>query len=948
MMNCKKRSEIFLIVIIGALLSVYFYSQLIHTEIPIHSDDAATATDLRDMIEMGNFRWIYWISPLGCLNGMLYLIFGPTEFFLQIFFAIKYFLCITVALYLAVYNKEISWRVLPFFIFFALPGNFGIASIQPLKFHVWTEFVPLVCLAYIFSRGNRICFLNKRDIFIIIIFALCGLCERDILIIVTCWFPLVLYWAIYLYQKGYIAKYMKYFAVAGMFVLIVGKVFFSFAQYDGYGASSFVDVETIFSNLFIGIAGFLAMFNIDIIGSNVLQFNTIINGIRLLILFYSIYCVAIIMKDIFKKQIENVNMDEAILAISSVVLVAAYLFGGKREDEISVRYMAYCYYIFLILSCRKLLEIIDKQKYEIQLNKFRVNLAACFFIVCIAVTVNPVRFFRDENVTDELAEQVLKIDELKSGVGSFWAADVVSCLTNYKNEVQAGEWYADGTIRPYMNEWDSYRNGNRSYNFFIEDCNRGNFGIHSNNLVKSFGWYQKEMKLCNANVYLYDYDIRTVPLLIHADDKAYLKNYSELEIKNQYICMKEREDLQLHNLYITAGKIRVTISGDFDEKAFELKSDEKAEIHLVESKKNRVIYEITVKQLYKNFEMKVTSNSENIVQIRNIRIERLENCIVLPTEPEYTLDLASGYYIFGIEGEGVKNAQMVFELNEKRINADKINNGRMKVAYGIHLPDGGKLKVSAFYKGSIECVYYQNQILSLINDPNRTIYTIDHGIRMKKSEGLIYGPYESLQSGEYALDIYGSGLDRADIRFTYDGGISFENFVLIQNNPEHYTYRINLEEDLEAFEVLVSDVRETDLEVDYYVLTEVDTKFAENVNLNYLYNSKDISTKSTIDHNRKVITLKSGEFCYGPYVNLQKGTYMLSIFGDHLLDSEISITTENGKQRIDDLHRILDTEKELYIQFELSEMSKNLEIVIKNTTQNREIEIERYTIQTVN
>lgn len=948
MVKYKKKSEFLMIILIGALLSVYFYSQLINTELPIHSDDAATATDLRDMIEMGNFKWIYWISPLGCLNGVLYVLFGPTEFFLQLFFAIKYFFCITVTLYLAVYNKKIRWCLLPFFVFFALPGNFGIASIQPLKFHVWTELVPLICLLYIFHRGNRISFLNKRDILVLAVFSACGLFERDILIIVTCWLPLIVYCFIYLYQKGYITKYIKYFTVAGMLILIVGKAFFSFVQYNGYGASSFVEIETIFSNLFIGIAGFLSMFNIDIIGTNILQFNTIINGIRLLVLFYAMWCVACIMKDIFKKQIENVNMDEAILAISSIVLVSAFLLGGKREDEISIRYMAYSYYIFLILSCRKLFEIIGNKKLQFQLKTCKVNVITCFFVVCISVTVNPIRLSREENIADELAEQILQMDdELKCGMGSFWVADVVSCLTDYSHEVQASEWNANGTILPYMNEWDSYRNGSRNYNFFIEDCNQGNFGINSNNLLKSFGGYRKKTKICNANVYLYDYDIRTVPLSINADDQVYIKNYSDLEIKNQYILMKKGEELQLQNLYVTSGKIRVTISGDFETNAIALKSDEKATIHLTKNMKSLAIYEITAEQLYDNFDLKVTSNTEAINKIRNIRIERLENCILLPVESEYTLDLSSGYYIFGMEGDDVKNSQMEFEMNGKKMDAEKINSGRMKAAYGIQVINGGKLKVSAYYKGRIKSVYYQNQILGMINNPNRTIYTLNHGMLTKKSEGLLYGPYANLEPGEYLIDIYGSKLDCADIRFTYEGGVSFEDFILIRNNPNHYTYRINLEEDLDAFEVLISDIRDTDLEVDYYAITALNTQFVEKVELSYPYNSQDIYTKAEIDDNRKVITLKSGEFCYGPYVNLQSGKYMLSILGDNLSDSEISITIENGEQRIDHLYKILDTGNKLDIQFEVEEISKNLEIIIKNI-QKEEIEIERYTIQSIN
>ena len=48
-----KAIKVIEIIIVGFLLSVYFYSQLINMEIPIHSDDVATASDLRDHIDMG-------------------------------------------------------------------------------------------------------------------------------------------------------------------------------------------------------------------------------------------------------------------------------------------------------------------------------------------------------------------------------------------------------------------------------------------------------------------------------------------------------------------------------------------------------------------------------------------------------------------------------------------------------------------------------------------------------------------------------------------------------------------------------------------------------------------------------------------------------------------------------------------------------------------------------
>ena len=114
----------------GALCSLYFYNQLIHIEIPIHSDDAGAVTDLRDIIEFGNARWSYWISPLAWVNGLLYVLLGPTEVFVQSFFTIRYFFCIVLALYIALFHeKKIEWWLLPIFIFFSMPGSFGTASI---------------------------------------------------------------------------------------------------------------------------------------------------------------------------------------------------------------------------------------------------------------------------------------------------------------------------------------------------------------------------------------------------------------------------------------------------------------------------------------------------------------------------------------------------------------------------------------------------------------------------------------------------------------------------------------------------------------------------------------------------------------------------------------------------------------------------------------------------
>lgn len=932
------------IIAMGVLLAVYFYSQLISTEVPIHSDDAGTATDMRDVIEMGTADWKYWTRPLILLNRLVYMLAGPSELFLQLFFAIKYGICISLTLYLALYfKKKFMWWLLPFFIFFCLPGNFGTASIQPLKFHVWTQIVPLICLVYILTKGNALYLLKKKDLFVIFCFAVFGLIEKDILVIVTCWLPFLLYVLIDVWQKGMIKKYRNHLLAFSMLGLLFGKVFMSAVEYEGYGASSFVRIEDIGNNLVVGITGFLSMFNIELIGSNILQFQTIIGGIRLLVLGYAIWCVAAVIHDIFVVKIENVDMINAILAISVVVLLVVYLFGGMREDAISIRYMAYSYYALLVVSCRKTCELGDEEQFLIRRNRYRVNVLTCFFVICIAVTVNGISFQREENDTDRLAEQLQKINTIECGMGSFWTAGVMSCLTNYETEIQAGEIENNGRIVPYLNKWDSYCSGNRNYNFFIEDCERGDFGITAKNLLKNYGIYDKKYELEHANVYVYDYDIRTAPLNINTDSREYMQNYDDLTIENNSIQLKQNECMELDSLYLSVGKIRMSVNGKFEKNALAIELGETASIQMVDKNKNKAVYEITAEKLYEKMKIKLSNRESDVCEIKNICLERLQNSILLQNDVEYTLDLMPGYYIFGIEGSQIKNSEILFDTKGVKHYAKRINNGKNKVAYGIQVLKPGTVNVAIKSKGSVSEIYYQNEIRNSFDHPRRKVYTINDGIRVKKSTGLLYGPYDSLEPGIYEVDIYGESLESTDIRFTYDGGTPLDYAMLIQKNGDHLTYRIEIDDKRELFEVLVSGTDGKDCKVYYYTLTSVDRDSLKKVDLMYDYDDHNIQT-SAVNAEGDELLLNKHDVCYGPYINLAAGKYHLELFGRNLADAEVAVTYQNGEQTVQNIKKDNCTEIKLEMEFVLEETAENVEIVIRNN-QNDAVGIKRYKIR---
>ena len=117
-------------------------------------------------------------------------------------------------------------------------------------------------------------------------------------------------------------KYINWILLSGAIVLIFGKILFGTFIYDGYGASRFVSVEEFVENIGTGISGFLTMFNINLIGADVLQFSTLISGLRLILLIGAIGVLVSTTKQLWLKKIENVNVVEAVLTLSAYVVIA--------------------------------------------------------------------------------------------------------------------------------------------------------------------------------------------------------------------------------------------------------------------------------------------------------------------------------------------------------------------------------------------------------------------------------------------------------------------------------------------------------------------------------------------------------------------------------------------------------------------------------------------------
>lgn len=936
----KKRKFFFsitVIVFIGILCSLYFYNQLIHITIPIHSDDAGTATDIRDIIELGNTRWSYWLSPFNWVNGLLYYWFGATEFFLQSFFVFKYFVCITISVFLAMYNeKKITWYFLPLFLFLIMPGCFGTASIHPLKFHVWTIAIPLICLAYILVKGNNINKLNKCNVLVLIMLSVIGIIERDILIVITCWCPFGLYWLIVLLQKGYVKKYIKYILLTGSVGLVIGRFFFAEIIYMGYGANKFTAIRNIFENVLTGISGFLSMFNINLEGNYIIQFSTIIGFIRIVVLFIAFGCVYSRIKELCVKKIENISVIDSIMTISVIVLIFAYLLGGYREDAISIRYVAYLYYIIPVLMCRKLNEIFDEEKIIIVEKQY--NYLLLFVVVCIVVSLDTISFSREKNTTDFLAEKLENIEYLDCGMGSFWSSGVVSVLTNYNVNIQAGI-YDDDYIVPYLSEWDVYRNGNRFFNFFIEDPD-GDGGINEESITKLYGSCKEKFEIEGKKIYLFDYDIRTKPLILNSKTiLPYVNLEQNLRIDNNKIILDPNDMLSLNNLLLSVGKIRLIVKGNELDSLLRLNTNKSLNIVQKSVTDKKIIFDVDIDVIYNDLTFELVNKGDATAKIDSISIMRLENSVKLADFENTKLFLTPGHYIIAMEGQNMKNSSMLFEMDSCEVEVKKINNGNQKVAYELITTEEGILTINSFVKGDVKEAYYQNEICKDLNLTEKKIFSKGNGIYIR--DGLLYGPYIALNEGFYCLDIYGTELDKINIKLQHNGGMPFENAVLVEENNKKISYILNVIDPVEMFEVIITKNGESNINVNYYSVEKLDETEHREIEMNYGYDSASLVTTGTIDVNEQKIILQKDEICYGPYITLPRGEFELELSGENLNNAEITITCDSGKKIIQEVTCIENENRSSKYEFKLDCLCENVEIVIRNKG-DQNIELDQY------
>ena len=158
-------------------------------------------------------------------------------------------------------------------------------------------------------------------------------------------------------------------------------------------------------------------------------------------------------------------------------------------------------------------------------------------------------------------------------------------------------------------------------------------------------------------------------------------------------------------------------------------------------------------------------------------------------------------------------------------------------------------------------------------------------------------------------------------------------------------YRIEVDENKELFEVLISGDGDKGCKVYYYTLTSVDKDSLQKVDLTYHYYDRSIHT-SAVNTKANEILLNRNDVCYGPYIRLPEGKYRLELAGRNLSDAEIVVTYQNGEKTVQNLKKNSSTQIKSEMEFVLEETAENVEVVIRNY-QDIAVGIRNYKIQSL-
>lgn len=691
--------------IIVALSAFLAYLQLAQAR--CNSDDAGTYIYLYNIFELGNreLNLSEILNPRIYSSSIAYLLNagGSGTFISLIYLSVWYGIAVFFTLLLTVHGRNAKWLI-ALTVFILMPYS------STNRYHMVVAFVTL------FAIWALQCYTETQKKWILLVVGLISLytlifVDDRVLFILFLLVPLIVYFAIYLFQDENKRKYLyliifSIILVAGVLkcadiiaVKLLGRntgITDAFGGYGGDGYYTWINVETLFSKGIPSLfSSLFVQWNIPIQGG-MIQVNSLYWGVRIIIAGLAIVALISRWIDILKKRIKNVEFLDALAVICTTVVLGANAFNGmiwyyEITDAPMNRYASVGWFLLAVILVRWLDErFSDRMIY----HNISINLFLGVAFALLSVGYLPPELIPREAIASSVCavelDYLQEHDEAyKYGLGSYWKTNCVTAATNAEHVICSG-WIEEDKLVPRKGD-AFYMDGGNYFNFIVSSL--GNeMTISPENIEKIRGDYI-DIYSNGDTIYMYDYDIRfDTTVVMDTAGMGY-----------------ELTDTIIYSLDLPVGTSRIEITTAAKDNLLldVLENEDIINIRIGSKGESIATAEVTCLQ-NTQIGLSVGRREDIFTELYKVEIKRVAGAVSVDRQ-QTKLPLNEGRYIVTFAGEDLKDMEINWNIDGE---VTQLTNGRVKRRYLLDVSREQTVEYSIISDNAeVDRIYYENEIL---------------------------------------------------------------------------------------------------------------------------------------------------------------------------------------------------------------------------------------------
>lgn len=827
--------------------AIYLYL-ILHEARPFTSDDAETPIHFYNHFVLGydypSEIKLRYLSIFNLLCVFTYKLLGCTVFASQLIFAERFALCVMIALLVIVFHDEkkiYNLIVVPVYVFMTCFLGTAEPGIMSSKFHTDPVlFFLLFLLAY-----DKKDILKKKYKVLLALFSIAVILQIDFLMLPIYFVPLV----VYIYReelsdnnKRGILKIIVYLVAAGAIFLGIGslltqKMGVSISGFTGYGGKKISTVYETGTNIVIMLQGIADMFNASIGGYPMISLEIIapLAKLCLILVAFTIMAFSLI------KREKNVIY---YCSLNVVAIVVTFILSGEH-NLYDVRYLSSILFVLPLVLCIKIKEVIQENGWICPRYIYVLSPVICLFL-----GISQMPIVATTEMSDlQILCNALDNEGLKDGISSFWSANIVTVMSDYKQNVQAVVMSEDGTIEEEMDTWNFFKYKTNELNYVIIDKNMeqymvSDYGVSEENVLKKYGLPEKVIEVGERKIYVYNYDLRNKPTKIYGDDFCVNGENTKGKIaKSEYGTVK--------NVIFQLGTYLIYVEVDGSVK----KSD--VDI-LVDNKKcsykrtvdGKLVYELQVSDYQEINDISVYNNGKTDIILKNIevipvrealdiyindKLITVDSSIRIEAEEsrlsnEYVIN--KGVYNFVVYGKNIDSLNVSLRGKNKNVSIEKQQKNKTSTVYKVYVEKNTRVQFEIQNRRDTSCEV-TNLSLEVDDECRSNKYegselkyhkgSVENNKIVLDKDGLQYGPYCELEKGDYVVEIYGNYLSNVDVWVTADAGTTLIPIEDIKKENERVQYSVHVDEKYDNVEFLVKNGQDIETAISYIIVRKSST-----------------------------------------------------------------------------------------------------------------------------